>query len=62
MLRVHILPQSADDAHEPDVDREDQQRGCRNEDSGRKECLKQASNVGHEEAFRNMSAFWRAGF
>src|ERR1039458_2700107 len=57
MLRVHILPQPADDAHKPDVDRENQQRSCGNEESGSKERLKQASDVGHGGAFRSASAF-----
>jgi hypothetical protein len=61
MLGVHKLSLSADNPHQPDVDREDQQGGCGNKESGSQECLKQTGDVGHNGAFGIASAFSCAG-
>ena len=57
MLRVYVLPQSADHTHQPNIDRKDQQGGCGDKDIGNKEHLKQASDVGDGRTFRSVNAF-----
>ena len=55
---LYILSQSTDYTHKPNIDRENQQGGSGNKNGGGKERLKEASDLGHEGAFRVNAFSW----